>query len=149
MTALRQMATFYVDGKIYGIDVMQVQGVGQAPLLTPMPLAPMFVKGLINLRGQIVTAIGLRELFAADPADSAAETMSIVCTHEHALLSLLVDSVGDVMDIDETAIEEVPSTVDGVIKRFMEGVYAQDGNLISVLGVNRIAQALNAKEGDG
>ena len=86
----KQFATFYLDGRLYGIEVMQVQEVTQPMTATPVRLAPRYVKGLINLRGQIATAIGLRELFDLE-SDGSLEKMTVVCRHAAMLLSQIVD----------------------------------------------------------
>ncbi len=141
----RQLATFHIADRFYGIDVMRVQEVTQAPRLTVMHLAPSFVRGLINLRGQIATAIGVRELFG-NPPDESAEPMTIVCQHEHALLSLIVDKVGDVIEVDVENLEEVPATVEEPMRKFIDGVCVLNGQLLSVVGIERIAKILNGKE---
>ena len=142
----RQLATFHIEDRLYGIDVMRVQEVTQAPRLTAMRLAPPFVKGLINLRGQIATAIGLRELFGSTAGPTTAEPMTIVCLHEHTLLSLLVDRVGDVIEVSEKHIEPVPPTVGMPIRNFMEGVCTHNHELLSVIDIQRITHMLNSKE---
>ncbi len=142
----KQLATFYIAGRLYGIDVMRVQEVTQAPRLTIMPLAPVFVRGLINLRGQIATAIGLRELFGAPSSGGQNDLMTIVCQHEHTLLSLLVDQVGDVIEIRDSAIEPTPSTIDSTIKTFMHGVCMHHAELLSIIDIKKVTQVLNSKE---
>lgn len=142
----RQLATFHIADRFYGIDVMRVQEVTQAPRLTVMHLAPLFVRGLINLRGQIATAIGMRELFGGAPGEDVNEPMTIVCQHEHALLALIVDRVGDVIEVDIDNLESVPATVAEPIRRFIDGVCVLNGQLLSVVGIERIAKVLNQKE---
>src|SRR4051812_30814983 len=93
-----QYSTFYVADRLYGIEVTQVQEIAKPLPLTPIHLAPNYVSGLINLRGQIATAIGLRELFELPP-DQEREKMSVVCKCEGTLLSLLVDKIGDVIEV--------------------------------------------------
>lgn len=141
----RQLATFSVEERLYGIDVMRVQEVTQAPRLSTMRLAPPFVKGLINLRGQIATAIGLRELFGSAPAAAEVEPMTIVCQHENSLLSLIVDRVGDVIEVGAEDIESVPPTVAAPIRRFMDGVCTHNQQILSVIDLQKVIQIIKNK----
>lgn len=134
----RQFTTFYIAGHLYGIEVLRVQEVTGALPIAQVPLAPKFVCGLINLRGQISTAISLRELFQIydrTPEDQ----MNVVCRINDVLISFLVDSVGDVLELDFKDFESAPETVPDGIRRFIEGVYKTPEALMSVVDVDRIA----------
>lgn len=137
----RQFSTFSLEGRIYGIDVMQVQEVTKPLPITPIRRAPSFVKGLINLRGQIATAIGLRELFGLSQ-DPSFDKMTVVCRVDDVLLSLLVDSIGDVMELTESSYEPVPSTVSSHMAGFIEGVYKTDSSIISVIGLKQVCDEI-------
>lgn len=143
---MRQLATFYISDRMYGIDVTRVQEVTQAPRLTVMHLAPECVRGLINLRGQIAAAVGMRELFNVGSSNETVDLMTIVCQYDNSLLSLIVDRVGDVIEVDTEESENVPATVEQPIRNFIEGVYPLNGQLLSVVSIESISQALNAKE---
>ncbi|MBU6176091.1 MAG: chemotaxis protein CheW, partial [Planctomycetes bacterium] len=110
----RQFSTFYLGDRLYGIDVMKVQEVTNALPLTRVPLSPGFVHGLINLRGQISTAIGLRELFQLEPA-AGGGSMNVVCRIKDTLFSFVVDQIGDVMELDDHSFEDAPDTVPDAI----------------------------------
>jgi purine-binding chemotaxis protein CheW len=135
----RRFSTFHIGNNLYGIDVMKVQEVTRSLPRTRVPLAPGYVHGLINLRGQIATAVGLRELFELSDAPPEAP-MNVVCRSGELLLAFLVDRVGDVMEVEDAAFEEAPDTVPGNIRRFMEGVYKIPGSLLSVIEVERISE---------
>jgi purine-binding chemotaxis protein CheW len=137
----RQLATFMIDNNLYGIDVSWVQEVTGALPIVEVPLAPSFVKGLINLRGQIVTAIGMRALFGLESAlrTQSQDSMSVICRFEGNLVSLLVDSIGDVMEVAHENFEPVPMTVAQSVRQFLGGVYKIDGPLLSVLDVVKVA----------
>lgn len=139
-----QFATFYVSGRLYGIDVMKVQEVLKAQPLTRMPLAPGYVHGLINLRGQIATAIGLRELFEITETNTE-EKMNVVCRLNDTLISLMVDKIGDVMEVAEKDFEMAPDTVPESVRRFMSGVFKIQDNLMSVIEVEKVSSVLNTK----
>ncbi len=139
-----QYSTFYVGGRLYGIDVTRVQEVVRPMPTTPIPLAPPSVVGLINLRGQVATAIGLRELFAIaqNPPDSF---MNVVCRIDGTLIALQADDIGDVLEVQATDFEATPQTVPGDVRRFMSGIYKISGSLLSIIDIDRIGKFLNHK----
>jgi purine-binding chemotaxis protein CheW len=139
----RQYSTFYVAGRLYGIDVMKVQEITRALPITEVPLSPVYVHGLINLRGQISTAVGLRELFMIDgraPEDS----MNVVCKIEDGLFSFVVDRIGDVMEVEPENFEPPPDTVPDGIRRYMGGVFKVSGDLMSVVDIEKMAAEIVA-----
>jgi purine-binding chemotaxis protein CheW len=134
----RQFTTFHISGRLYGIEVLRVQEVTRALPIAQVPLAPKFVHGLINLRGQVSTAISLRELFQiSEPAP--ADQMNVVCRLNDVLISFLVDGVGDVLELDSKDFELAPETVPEGTRRFIEGVYKTSTALMSVVDVDKIA----------
>ena len=142
MTSVELLTTFYIGNEYYGIEVMKVQEVAQSSTIVSVPLAPKFVKGLINLRGQIATALGLRELFGEAPNESK-DQMSVVCRVDGNLISLIVDQIGDVVEIDKKDYEAVPDTVPANLRKFVKGVYKMNGALLSVLDLERVASELS------
>ena len=140
----RQFSTFTIDGRLYGIDVMKVQEVTKPLQVTLMRTAPPFIKGLINLRGQIATAIGLRELFGLQSAHSL-EKMTVVCRVEDVLLSLLVDNIGDVIEVEDHQFEVSPQTIPGNIRVFMQGVYKTDDAIMSIVNLESILTELDKR----
>lgn len=138
----RQFSTFYVAGRLYGLDVIAVQEVTKALVITRVPLAQPYVCGLINLRGQIATAITLRKLFALEDGADESELMNVVCKGEGLLLSLLVDQIGDVIEVENSLFEPTPDTVSPEVGRFMAGVYKVPGALLSILDVEKIIEVL-------
>ena len=140
----KQFTTFTVDGRVYGIDVMKVQEVTKPLQVTVMRTAPAFVKGLINLRGQIATAIGLRELFSLRINDDI-EKMTVVCRIEDVLISLLVDNIGDVVEVDDSSFESTPVTIPSNIRPFMDGVYKTEGTILSILNIDSILVELDRR----
>lgn len=136
-----QFTTFYVSGQLYGIDVMQVQEVTKSLPMTNVPLSATYMHGLINLRGQIANAIDLRELFGLPSLDDA-EKMNVICECNGILLSLLVDKIGDVMEVDDSDFEGTPDTIQDSVKRFMKGVYKMDTDLLGVIDIDAITSFL-------
>lgn len=143
-TSARQYSTFTIDGRLYGIDVMKVQEVTKPLQVTLMQTAPPYIKGLINLRGQIATAIGLRELFGIKDG-GAPEKMTVVCKIEDVLLSLLVDNIGDVIEVQDKNFEPAPQTIPTNIRSFMQGVYKTDDAILSILSLDAILIELDKR----
>ena len=135
----RQFSSFYIGGLLYGIDVMKVQEITKALPMTRVPLAPKYVSGLINLRGQISTAIELRELFGLKD-QAPEEQMNVVCKIMDILVSFLVDKIGDVMELNESDFEQAPDTIPENIRKYIEGVYKVPGTLLSVINVEKVAE---------
>ncbi len=134
----KQFSTFYVSNRLYGIDVMRVQEITKALPMTRVPLAPVYVKGLINLRGQISTAICLRDLFKINPTQEN-DQMNVVCRINDLLVSFLVDRIGDVLELESKDYELVPDTIPPTIRKFIKGVYKVPGDLLSIVDVEQVA----------
>ncbi len=137
-----QYATFYVDGLLFGIDVMQVQEIIRYQTLTPVPLAPPVIEGLINLRGQIITAIDLRRRLGLKPADEELLPMNVVIRSEAEVVSVLVDQIGDVLEVEAAQFESTPESLDRDVRSLVKGVYKLEDDLMLVLD---IAAAVNVK----
>src|SRR5271168_499959 len=102
---------FYVDNVLFGGEWKGVQEIIRKLEMTKVPLAPAVVSGLINLRGQIVTAVDLRRRLELDPAPPEMQTMNVVVRSEDGPVSLLVDEIGDVVEVDEATFEPPPETL--------------------------------------
>src|ERR1700693_6294786 len=96
-----QFSTFFVADLFFGVDVLNVQEVLRFQQMTPVPQAPQVIEGLINLRGQIVTAIDMRRRLGLPPRPGDQTPMNIVVRSDDSAISLLVDEIGDVVDVDE------------------------------------------------
>lgn len=137
-----QFSTFWVDDRLYGVNIKTVQEITKSMNVTQVPLAPGFIKGLINLRGQIATAVGLRELFEIEQNPGSGK-INVVCKSESYLLALVVDEVGDVLELEDKLFEQTPETVSMGVSRFMSGVYKLPNNLLSVIDIQKIIDYLN------
>jgi purine-binding chemotaxis protein CheW len=136
-----QLATFWLDGDLYGIEVEHVQEVLRSQGLTRVPLAPSAVAGLINLRGQVVTAIELRERLGLPPRPQGTDAVVIVVRLHGEAVSLLVDAIADVVDVDARDFEAPPDTMDGAARDLIRGAYKLDGQLLLALDVNKAVAA--------
>lgn len=138
-STLQQYSSFLVAGRLYGIDVTCVQEVVKSMPMTRVPLAARHIVGLINLRGQVATAVGLRQLFGLAERD-AALMMNVVCKVDGTLMSFLVDEIGDVIEVQKSQYEATPSTVDEKARRYLSGVYKVNDKLLSVIEVEAVAR---------
>lgn len=132
-----QLCTFVLGEYLFGVDVKNVQEVFRYQQMTPVPLASSIVRGLINLRGQIVTAIDMRERLGLPPRDGAPPMNVVVCTPD-GVVSLLVDEIGDVVEVDERTFERAPETMAGGFRELVPGVYKLEERLLLLLDVERV-----------
>lgn len=133
-----QLCGFKVGAGFYAISVLDVQEVIKPQLVTKVPSAPVYVQGLINLRGQIVTAISLKSLFGLENANEKAEDyMNIIVRSGESLYSLVVDEILDVIDVDEKTFESTPDTIDEKVRVLISGVYKLDTNLLMLLDLDK------------
>ncbi|MCC7125878.1 MAG: chemotaxis protein CheW [Acidobacteria bacterium] len=139
--APRQFATFMLGNLLFGVEVLQVQEVIRYQPMTPVPLAPRTIQGLINLRGQIVTAIDMRRRLDLPERPGEARPMNVVVRTADGVVSLLVDEIGDVLEPDRDRYEPVPETVPTPVCDVVTGVYKLDGQLLLVLDVERAVQS--------
>ena len=132
-----QYCTFWVGELFIGIEVSQVQEVLSHSSITPVPLAPAHVKGLINLRGNIVTAIDMGLRLGARPVGSAdGDMMHVILHDDHGLLSLVVDRAGDVVEVDRESHEDPPDTLQGEARRLIRGAFKLEGRLLLDLDID-------------
>ena len=118
---------------LFGVDVLHVQEVLRFQVMTPIPKAPPAIEGLINLRGQIVTAIDMRRRLGLPPRDGKKSPMNIVIRTSEGAVSLLVDEIGDVLDVDAATYERSPESLDPAARELIHGVYKLKDRLLLVL----------------
>jgi len=137
MTERQKFSTFYLDGLLFGIEVEKIQEVLNYLEITPVPLAPPVVLGLINLRGQIITAVDLRQRLGLNMRADSRLSINIVIRSNQDALSLLVDSVGDVVEAGEETFFPPPETMYPKNRDLIRGVHKLDGQLMHVLSTER------------
>lgn len=140
VTEPRRFATFSVADMFCGIDVGQVQEVLKYQEMTPVPLAPAVIQGLINLRGQIVTAVDLRRRFHLPERESGRKPMNMVLRCDGGAVSLLVDEIGDVIEVSGCEHEPPPSTMDPLHREVVEAVFKLEGKLLLALDTAKVMQ---------
>jgi purine-binding chemotaxis protein CheW len=128
-----QFATFIVADLLFGVDVLHVQEVLRFQVMTPIPKAPRAIEGLLNLRGQIVTAIDMRRRLGLPPRDGNKSPMNIVIRTSEGAVSLLVDEIGDVLDLDAATYERTPESLNPGARELIQGVYKLKDRLLLVL----------------
>jgi len=132
-----QFSTFFVEDLFFGVDVLDVQEVLRAQQMTPVPQAPDVVEGLINLRGQIVTAIDMRRRLQMPKLSTGQPPMNIVVSTPDGAVSLLVDEIGDVLDMDASTYEQPPDNLDPAARELIRGVYKMKDGLMLVLDTEK------------
>ena len=142
--ASTRYCTFRLDGFLFGITVAHVQEVLRFQQMTRVPLAASQVKGLINLRGQIVTAIDLRTRLCMGERGGEHAPMNVILRMEGGAVSLLVDSIEDVVEVDEELFEVPPNQLAGPARELVQGVFKLDGELLLVLDAPRAAEGVGA-----
>ena len=141
-----QYCTFYLDGLLFGVELKGVQEVIRSLDVTQVPLAPAVVSGLINLRGQIVTAVDLRRRLEMEPRSSTQESMNVVVRSEDGAVSLLVDEIGDVVEVEENSFEPPPETLRGTVRSIIVGVHKLKDQLLHVMDIEKACQMTDAVE---
>jgi purine-binding chemotaxis protein CheW len=137
METEKQFCTFYLQGLFFGIEVEKVQEVIRYQEMTEVPLAANVIAGLINLRGQIVTAIDLRMRLGLPNRAAGEVPVNVVVRADGGAVSLLVDEIGDVVEVDEKMFEAAPSTLKGQSRELLNGVFKLKDKLLLALDTEK------------
>lgn len=137
-TLAKQFCTFRCDQYLFGIDVLQVQEIMRQLRSTRVPLAPAVVIGLINLRGQLVTALDLRERLDLPPRAEGLPCVNVVVRNGDNAVAFQVDEIGDVVDVVDENFEATPETVQGTARTLIAGVYKLQGQLLHILDIAKV-----------
>ena len=137
MAADRQLCTFHLGELYLGVDVLRVQEVIRPQLLTRVPLAHPVVRGLINLRGQIVTSLDLRRRLDLPDRPDDTPAMNVVLHTDDGAVSLLVDEIGEVLTVSDDLFEVPPETLRGEARELIRGAYKLPDRLLLVLDTDR------------
>ena len=137
----KQYATFWLGDGLYGIEVERVREVLRQQDITRVPLAPATVAGLINLRGQVVTTIDLRERLQLEVGEGDNEPMLVVVLVAGESIALLVDRIGGVVDVDDEQFEPPPDTLIGNVRELVRGAYKLEAQLLLGLDVDAAVAA--------
>jgi purine-binding chemotaxis protein CheW len=133
----QQFCTFFLKNQFFGVPVSEVQEVIRYQEMTRVPLVPAVIRGLINLRGQIVMAIDLRRRLGMEERAQSELPMNVVVRTDDGAVSLLVDEIGDVLEANEENFERPPETLQGQARQLVRGVYKLQERLMLVLDTAR------------
>jgi purine-binding chemotaxis protein CheW len=136
-----RLVTFTLGGRHYGVDVAAVREVLRGLPRTRVPLAPSSLAGLVNLRGQVLTAIDLREQLGLPPRPPEQDPMLVVVRAAGEPAALLVDSIGSVVDVEDEQFQRPPETLSGPVRDLIHGAYLLPDRLLLALDVARATAA--------
>ncbi|MDH5191372.1 MAG: chemotaxis protein CheW [Gammaproteobacteria bacterium] len=133
-----QWVTFKLDNEIYGINVMQVQEVLRMTEIAPVPGAPDYVLGIINLRGNVVTVMDTRKRFGLVPTETDDQTRIIIIEAQGNVVGILVDSVAEVVYLRESEIDVAPNVGNDESSKYIQGVCSKDEQLLILVDINKL-----------
>ncbi len=133
-----QLVTFRLEDESYGINVMHVQEVLRVTEIAPVPGAPPYVLGIINLRGNVVTVIDTRSRFGLPPGEIDEASRIVIIESEMQVVGILVDSVAEVVELSGSEIDSAPNVGNEESSKFIQGVATRDNNLLIVVDLNKL-----------
>jgi len=140
MTSARQFCTFYLDHLLFGVESQKIQEVVTYRELRPVPLAPLVVSGLMNLRGQVVVALELRRQLELPERPSNMTPVCLVVRAAGGAVCLLADEVGNVVDVEDETFEPSPETLSPRLRSVILGVHKLEHELMHVLDTDRACE---------
>ncbi|MEJ1464882.1 MAG: chemotaxis protein CheW [Candidatus Sedimenticola sp. (ex Thyasira tokunagai)] len=133
-----QLVTFLLQDEIYGINVMQVQEVLRLSEIAPVPGAPPYVLGIINLRGNVVTVIDTRSRFGLNPGEISNSSRIVIIEAEKQVVGILVDSVAEVIDLHLSEVEPAPNVGNQESSKYIQGVATVNNRLLILVDLNKL-----------
>jgi purine-binding chemotaxis protein CheW len=133
-----QWVTFRLENESYGINVMQVQEVLRHTEIAPVPGAPPYVLGIINLRGNVVTVIDTRSRFALPDAETTDQTRIVIIEAESQVVGILVDAVAEVVYLRQSEIETTPNVGNEESAKFIQGVCHKNDELLILVDLEKL-----------
>ena len=133
-----QWVTFHLENEKYGIKVMQVQEVLRMTEIAPVPGAPHYVLGIINLRGNVVTVIDTRRRFGLGDVENDDETRIVIVEANNNVVGILVDSVAEVVDLKVSEIETAPNVGNDESSKYIQGVSSRENELLILVDVDKL-----------
>lgn len=136
--SVMQCVTFRLEDEMYGINVMQVQEVLRVTEIAPVPGAPDYVLGIINLRGNVVTVVDTRERLGLGSKEVDESTRIVIIEADKLVVGILVDAVAEVVDLRTSEIESAPSVGNDESSKYIQGVASRDGDLLILVDLNKL-----------
>lgn len=143
MAEEKKIIVFSLGHEEYGVEVEKVKTIERMQKLTRVPKTPVFIKGVINLRGVVIPVIDLRSRFSLPEKEYTDNTRMIIVTQGDIEVGLIVDSANDVTDIDADAVENPPEIVGGIRAKYLDGIAKIGDRLLVLLNLE---QVLNKQE---
>lgn len=138
----RELIAFRVGEGEFGLDVMSVREIRGWTPATPVPGAPSYVRGVINLRGAVLPILDLAARLGLPPAEPGARHVTIVARIGHQTVGLLVDAVSDILSVSEGAIQPTPDAASEGVRALVRGLLAMDGRMIGIIALDRLLPRL-------
>lgn len=135
---MTQLSTFHVGRYLFGVDVSLVQEIVRLQTFTPVPLSSPEIAGLINLRGEVLTAIDMRARLGLPPSDGGRDPVNVVVRVDDEPVSLLVDEIGGVQEVSQVPFEATPATVDAKVRELLLGSYTLPDRLLLALNAKKV-----------
>ncbi|MCP4671065.1 MAG: chemotaxis protein CheW [Desulfobacula sp.] len=133
-----EFSTFHVGGALCGINILNIQEINKHFDITQVPQSSDYVKGILNLRGRIVTIIDLGKKLGLEPINKNQDNRNIIVNSEDEHIGLLVDSISDVVIAKKGDIEPAPSNIGGVKGKYFQGVLKTETQLIGILDIDEV-----------
>ncbi len=143
---MKQICSFYLDDKMYGLDILLIQEIVRCQEITVVPHSPVFVDGLINLRGQIVVAVNLRNLLEINSERIVVDPINIILSSKGEFVSLIADRAGDVFDFGSEPILAPPKSLKGNAVRVIKGIHKLEQALVHILDPEAIFEIRSKSE---
>lgn len=131
-----QIATFYVENLLMGLQIQQVQEINRQLEVTAVPHAPEHVKGVINLRGDVVTVVDMRQVLGLPHNDISDSCRNVIIHHDGELVGLLVDKIADILTIECDKIDPAPPNVGNIEGKLFQGVYTTEEEIVVILDLD-------------
>jgi purine-binding chemotaxis protein CheW len=135
-----QLLTFKLGNEIYGIEINKVREILTYPIVTPIPDASKWVKGVINLRGEVAPIIDLRVRFNVnnDPIYDERTIIIAVKTHDTRMIGLVVDEVSDMENVELDKLYPAPDMGTSIAPKYLKGLFKKEEKMIVILDIDKI-----------
>jgi purine-binding chemotaxis protein CheW len=134
----KQLVIFELADEDYGIEIAVVESIIKMQEITRMPKSPVYVEGVINLRGAVLPVIDLAKRFGIVPRENNRETRIVIVNIDHIKIGMIVSAVSEVLTIDDSVIEPAPAIVTSVNSAFISGIARIDSRLVILLDLNQV-----------
>ena len=137
MEEKEQLCGIKIGQSIYGIPILRVQEIVMPHQLTPIPLAQKYIDGLINLRGQIVLSLNMREIMGIEE-EYPSKYMNVIIKGKDSIYSLKIDEIVDIIDVDDNCFEKTPKIINDKIGNFIKGIYKLKEKIVILLDLDKV-----------